>query len=65
MSRILATIAVVMLIGSNAIGVSAAQAQGTSNAKGGSGMEKCVAACQQSGGRWCDKFCEGKAANRR
>ena len=63
MSRISAAIAVVMLIGSNAVGVSAAQAQGTS--KAGSSMEKCIAACKQSGGRWCDKFCEGKAANRR
>jgi hypothetical protein len=65
MLRILATIAALTLIGSNAIGVSAAQAQGTSSAKGGYNMEKCVAACKRSGGRWCDKFCAEKAANRR
>jgi hypothetical protein len=65
MLRISAAIAVLVLTGTIAIGVSAAQAQSPSSTKGGFSMEKCVAACKQGGGRWCDKFCEGKAANRR
>jgi hypothetical protein len=63
MPQILAAISILALIGT-AIGVSAAQAQSTSNTKGGFSMEKCVASCKQSGGRWCEKFCEGKAKNR-
>ncbi len=65
MLRISAFIAALTLIGTIAVGVSTALAQSTSNAKGGFNMEKCVAGCKQSGGRWCEKFCEGKAANRR
>lgn len=64
MLRILAIIAVLALTGTAALGVSAAQAQGSSGTKRTFSIEKCVAACKQSGGRWCDKFCEGKAANR-
>jgi hypothetical protein len=64
MLRILATITVLTLTGT-AVGVSAAQAQSTSSTKTGFNMEKCVAACKQSGGRVCDRYCEQRAANRK
>jgi len=64
MLRILATIAALTLMGT-AIGVSAAQAQSTSSTKTGFNMDKCVAACKQSAGRQCDRYCERKAANSR
>jgi hypothetical protein len=65
MLRISSAIVVAMLTlaGTTTISVPAALAQGNP-ARGGSAMEKCVAACQHSSVRQCDKFCERKAANR-
>jgi hypothetical protein len=57
MSRISALIAFLALTATITTGGFEAQAQS-------SAMDRCVAACKQGGGKWCDKYCEHARSTR-
>jgi hypothetical protein len=59
MLRISAVIAVLTLIGTAAVGVSVAHAQSSPKPKACSfNLEYCLAACNKSGGRRCEDYCD-------
>lgn len=63
MFRISALIVMLLLAGSAATGISAAQAQ--QPGKNSCSLESCVATCHQRGSvRNCDRYCEGEMARR-
>jgi hypothetical protein len=62
MFRISAVIAVFLLAGSAATGISPAQAQ--QPGKNACSLETCISTCTQRGGRTCDRYCQNEMARR-